>query len=34
MMRYMAGVRWPDRVSSEEVARRCGVEELDVELRR
>jgi hypothetical protein len=31
MLRYMAGVRWQD---SGEVARRCEVEELEVELRR
>jgi len=24
MLRYMAGVRWQDRISSEEVAKRCG----------
>jgi hypothetical protein len=34
MLRYMAEVRWQDIVSSEEVTRRCGVEELEVELRR
>jgi hypothetical protein len=34
MLRYMAGVRWQERVSSGEVARKCGVEELEVELRR
>jgi hypothetical protein len=34
MLSYMAGVRWEDSVSSGEMARRCGVEELEVELRR
>ena len=34
MLRYMAGVAWQDRVSSEEVARRCGVEVLENVLRR
>jgi hypothetical protein len=34
MLRCMAGVRWQYRVSSEEVTRRCGVEEIVVELRR
>ena len=28
MLRYLAGVRWQDGVSSEEVARRCGLEEV------
>ena len=35
MLRYMARVKWQDGVSSEEVARRCGLEiswrELDKE---
>jgi hypothetical protein len=34
MLRYMAGVRWQDIVISGEMASRCGVEQLDVELRR
>ena len=34
MLRYMAGVTWRDDIRSVEVARRCGVEELDVVLRR
>ena len=34
MLRYMAGVAWQDRVRSEEVARRCGVEVLENVLRR
>ena len=25
MMRYMAGVKWQDGVSSEELAKRCGL---------
>jgi len=25
MLRYMARVRWQDRISSEEVAKRCGL---------
>ncbi len=33
MMRYLAGVRWQDRVTSEEVARRCGIREMEVILR-
>ena len=28
MMRYMAGVRWQEGVSSEEVAKRCGLGEI------
>ena len=28
MLRYMAGVRWQDRNSSEEVAKRCGLKEM------
>ena len=34
MLRYMAGVTWRDRLRSEEVAERCGVDTLDVLLRR
>ena len=34
MLRYMAGVTWRDGLRSEEVAERCGVETLDVLLRR
>ncbi len=30
MMRYLAGVRWQNRVTSEEVARRCGIREMEV----
>ena len=33
MLRYMAGVTWRDRLSSAEVARRCGVRELGDVLR-
>ena len=33
MLRYMAGVTWRDRVTSAEVARRCGVRELGDVLR-
>ena len=33
MLRFMTGVRWQDRVPSSEVARRCGLEELDAVLR-
>ncbi len=32
MMRYLAGVRWQDRITSEEVAR-CGIREMEVILR-
>ena len=34
LLRYMAGVTWEDGIRSEEVAERCGVEPLDVLLRR
>ena len=34
MLRYMAKVRLQDRVSYEEVWRRCGVEDLEDRLRR
>ena len=33
MLRYMTGVTWRDGVSSEEVARRCGLKELSTMLR-
>lgn len=33
MLRYMAGVRWQDGRSSEEVAEMCGVQDLAVRLR-
>ena len=29
MLRYMAGISWEDRVRSDEVARRCGLVEID-----
>ena len=34
MLRYMAGVRWGDRVSNEEVRRRCGVENIGDSIRK
>lgn len=34
MPRYLAGVSWRDMLSSEEVARRCGLREIDVVLRK
>ena len=34
MLRYIAGVRWQDGLSSEQVARRCGVEELEMKFGR
>ena len=34
MLRYMAGVTWQDRLSSEEVASRCGVDQVEDMLRR
>ncbi len=34
MQRFMAGIRWQDRVSREDVANRCGVENLEAVLRR
>ena len=34
MLRYMAGVRWQDRVASEEVLRRCDGEDIGSKLRR
>lgn len=34
MLRYVAGVRWQDGKSSNEVAEMCGVEDLFVELRK
>ena len=34
MLRYVAKVRWQDRVSNEEVQRRCGVEDLEDRLSR
>ena len=33
-MKYMAKVRWQDRVSNEEVQRSCGVEDLEDRPRR
>ena len=33
MLRYMAGVRWQDRVSSEEMAKRCGLKEIQDKMR-
>ena len=34
MLRYMARVRWQDRVTNDEVRERCGVEDLRVRIRR
>ncbi len=34
MLRYMAGIRWQDRVSSADVANRRGIEDLETVLRR
>ena len=34
MLRYMAGVRWEDYVSNEEVVRRCGLEDVVSVMRR
>jgi len=33
MLRYMARVRWQDRLSSEEVAKRCGMKIIQDKLR-
>ncbi len=33
MLRYFAGVKWKDGITSEEVARRCGTREMEVILR-
>lgn len=33
MMRYTAGVRWQDEGTSEEVAMRCDIKEMEVTLR-
>jgi len=33
MLRYMAGVRWQDRISSEEVAKRFGLKMIQDKLR-
>lgn len=33
MLRYMAGVRWQDRISTEEVSNRCGVRKIQDKLR-
>ena len=33
-MRYMSRVRWQDRITNEEVRRRCGVENLEHRLRK
>jgi len=33
MLRYMAGVRWQDRISSKEVAKRCGLKMIQDKLR-
>ena len=33
MLRYMAGVKWQDRMASSEVAGMCGVDDLSVKLR-
>ena len=34
MLRYMSRVRWQDRITNEEVRRRCGVENLEHRLRK
>ena len=34
MLRYMSKVRWQDRITNEEVRRRCGVENLEHRLRK
>ena len=34
MLRYMAGVRWQDRVASEKVLRMCDLEDGESKLRR
>ena len=34
MLRYMSRVRWQDRITNEEVRRRCGVENLEQRLRK
>jgi len=34
MLRYMSRVRWHDRISSEEVAKRCGLKMIQDKLRR
>ena len=34
MLRYMSRVRWQDRITNEEVRRRCGVENLKHRLRK
>jgi len=33
MLRYMVGVRWQDRISIEEVAKRCGLKMIQNKLR-
>ena len=33
MMRYMAGVKWQDRISNEEVVERCGIKDMQHSLR-
>ena len=33
MLRYMTGVKWQDGISSEEVAERCGVEDIQERIR-
>ena len=34
MLRYMAGVKWQDGVSSKEVAKRCGLGDIQERIRR
>ena len=34
MLRYMSRVRWQDRITNEEVRRKCGVENLEHRLRK
>jgi len=34
MLRYMAGMRWQDRISCEEVAKRCGLKMIQNKLRK
>jgi len=33
MLRYMAGVRWQDRICNEDVAKRCGLKMIQDKLR-
>ena len=33
MLRYMTGIKWQDGISSEEVAKRCGLEDIQERIR-